>query len=143
MSTKNENAVNNAAKANANVKANELSYEQMMKNFDKSLFVTNKGVNKENIYKSSLFANLTDKEKKSLRRKIRTIRESFIYSFLRTEKEDNLKKLFSQFQIFVENTYNFQFKKENLKVENFCSANTSETEKENIKKALVIITKLF
>ena len=65
------------------------------------------------------------------------------FQLIDSEKEDNLKKLFSQFKTFVENTYNFQFKKENLKVENFCSANTSETEKENIKKALVIITKLF
>lgn len=131
------------AKANANVKANDIIFADMLKSLDKSLFVTNKGTNKENIYKVSLFVNLTDKEKKSLRRKIRSIRESFIYSFIRTENKESLKKLFTQFQLFCESTYNFEFSVENMKTENFCSANTSETEKQNINKAIEIIKKLF
>ena len=129
--------------ANANVKANDIIFSDMLKSLDKSLFVTNKGTSKENIYKVSLFTNLTDKEKKSLRRKIRSIRESFIYSFLRTENKDSLQKLFVQFKLFCESTYNFEFSVENIKTENFCSANTSETEKQNINKAIEIIKKLF
>lgn len=131
------------AKANANVKANDIIFADMLKSLDKSLFVTNKGTSKENIYKVSLFVNLTDKEKKALRRKIRSIRESFIYSFIRTENKESLKKLFTQFQLFCESTYNFEFSVENMKTENFCSANTSETEKQNINKAIEIIKKLF
>ena len=140
MNANEKNAVN---KANATAKGNEFLYMEVLKNLDKSLFVTNKGTNKENIYKVSLFVNLTDKEKKSLRRKIRSIRESFIYSFLRTENKESLKKLFVQFQLFCESTYNFQFSIENIKTENFCSANTSEAEKQNINKAIEIIKKLF
>lgn len=140
MNANEKNAVN---KATANVKANEIIFIDMLKSLDKSLFVTNKGTSKENIYKVSLFVNLTDKEKKALRRKIRSIRESFIYSFLRTENKESLKKLFIQFQLFCESTYNFQFSIENIKTENFCSVNTSETEKQNINKAIEIIKKLF
>jgi hypothetical protein len=124
-----------------NTKVNEILYSDMMKNLDKSLFVTNKGTNKENLYKSEIFKNLSETEKKSLRRKIRSVRESFIYSFLRTTNKENLQKLFIQFQNFCVNTYNFQFTIENMKVENFCSSNT--TEKENLNKAITIIKLLF
>lgn len=144
MNTNEKNAEKTTANVQkANVKANELIYSDMLKSLDKSLFVTNRGTNKENIYKTDIFKNMTDKEKKSLRRKIRSIRESFIYSFLRTENKDSLKKLFLQFENFVNNTYNFSFTKENLKTENFCSANTNETEKQNISKAINIIKTLF
>lgn len=99
---------------------------------------TNKGTKKESIYKESIFAELSDKEKKSARKKIRNFVHSIFESIIIADKENNKKsvsKLANSFADFYVETY----KVNDYSFASVASENTKE--KETINNALAIIKK--
>ena len=103
-----------------------------------SLLVTNKGTKKESIYKESIFEELSDKEKKSTRKKIRNYVHSIFESIINAEKENNKKdvsKLAKSFADFYCETY----KVNDYSFASIASENTKD--KETINNALAIIKK--
>ena len=103
-----------------------------------SLLVTNKGTKKESIYKESIFEELSDKEKKSIRKKIRNYVHSIFESIINAEKENNKKdvsKLAKTFADFYCETY----KVNDYSFSSIASENTKN--KETINNALAIIKK--
>ena len=103
-----------------------------------SLLVTNKGTKKESIYKESIFEELSDKEKKSIRKKIRNYVHSIFESIINAEKGNNKKdvsKLAKTFADFYCETY----KVNDYTFASIASENTKD--KETINNALAIIKK--
>lgn len=99
---------------------------------------TNKGTKKESIYKESIFAELSDKEKKSARKKIRNFVGSIFESIIIADKENNKKsitKLANSFAEFYKETY----KVNDYSFSSVASENTKD--KETINNALAIIKK--
>ena len=102
------------------------------------LLVTNKGTKKESIYKESIFEELSDKEKKSIRKKIRNYVHSIFESIINADKENNKKdvsKLAKSFADFYCETY----KVNDYSFASIASENTKD--KETINNALTIIKK--
>ena len=103
-----------------------------------SLLVTNKGTKKESIYKESIFEELSDKEKKSIRKKIRNYVHSIFESIINADRENNKKdvsKLAKTFADFYIETY----KLNDYSFASIASENTKD--KETINNALSIIKK--
>lgn len=99
---------------------------------------TNKGTKKENIYKEEIFAELSDKEKKSARKKIRNFVGSIFESIIIADKENNKKsvsKLAKSFAEFYIETYKIN----DYSFSSVASENTKD--KETINSALAIIKK--
>ena len=99
------------------------------------LLVTNKGTKKESIYKESIFEELSDKEKKSIRKKIRNYVHSIFESIINADKVNNKKdvsKLAKTFADFYLETY----KLNDYSFSSIASENTKE-------KELIIMRWLF
>jgi hypothetical protein len=128
----------NVNKSNATSKANELLLSDMLLKVNKGLLISNKGQSKESIYKANLFAEMTDKEKKTYRRKIRNLIDNFCDSFLKyneQNKKQEIEKLVIEFDsiyknIFVKNDYSF---------DSVSSENSKDTRKKDIIKMFDII----
>jgi hypothetical protein len=113
---------------------------EMLENSKKnvsSLLVTSKGTKKETIYKSELFQELSDKEKKVARKKIRNYVNSLFVAIIANESNkkecEQLVKTFVDFykSTYIVNDYSFT---------SVASENTKD--KETINKALSIIKKV-
>ena len=103
-----------------------------------SLLVTNKGTKKESIYKESIFQDLTDKEKKKARKKVRNYVHSIFESLIKADadkKKEIVKKLAREFADFYCETY----KVNDYSFASIASENTKD--KETINNALAIIKK--
>lgn len=103
-----------------------------------SLLVTNKGTKKESIYKDSIFEGLSDKEKKSARKKVRNYVHSIFESLIKAndeKKKEIIKKLAKEFADFYCETY----KVNDYTFASIASENTKE--KDTINKALSILKK--
>lgn len=125
------------AKANAITKANEMLFESMLKDFDKSLLKTSKGANND-IFKKELFKDMNPFQEKTHRRQLRNYFLSLCISIDKHFKDKNLKFLDSTIAKFIQfskETY-ISFNFENLQVSQFCSSNMSDTNKDSIKKAI-------
>lgn len=131
MTTKNEKTVVN--------EVNEVfDFNSILKSLDSSLFVSNSGMRKENIYKKDVFAScITDRDKKTLRRKIRNIVENFMKSILLQKDAKKLTSLVLQFDKFYKATYS----NNDYSLESLSSANTDFTKKENLLQMLSICKK--
>lgn len=102
------------------------------------LLTTNKGTKKESIYRENIFEELSDKEKKSIRKKIRNYVHSIFESIINADKENNKKcvsKLAKTFADFYLETY----KVNDYSFSSIASENTKD--KETINNALAIIKK--
>lgn len=102
------------------------------------LLVTNKGTKKESIYKESIFVGLSDKEKKSSRKKIRNYVRSIFESIINADEVKNtanITKLAREFSEFYKETYIIN----DYSFASIASENTKD--KETINKALSIIKK--
>ncbi|MEG1415881.1 MAG: hypothetical protein RSC49_04670 [Clostridium sp.] len=115
-----------------------VNFNEIIANLDKSLLVSNSGQRKENIYKKDIFADcITDRDKKTRRRKLRNILESFISSFILTKEEAKLKKLSLSFDAYYKATYVTN----DYSLESLISANTDAAKKDNLSKMLEIAKK--
>ena len=99
---------------------------------------TNKGTKKESIYKENIFEKLSDKEKKSARKKIRNFAHSIFESIIIANNENNKKsvtKLANSFAEFYKETYKIN----DYSFASVASENTKN--KDTINNALAIIKK--
>lgn len=132
----------NISKEKATIKANESIINNMMQTMDKSLFVSNSGQNRENIYKKDIFSVcITDTDKKRTRTKIRNTIDSFCSSFIAYKAQNNidkLKALKNQFDVFYKTVY----LKNDYSIESLISNNTEVNKKNNIIKMLQIIKEI-
>ena len=98
--------------------------------FSNDLLKTNKGGNKENIYKKDIFEGVDNK--KSLRTKLRKLMFNYCTSILNiteTEKAKNLAKDFANF-------YSSVYRVNDFSLSSVSSANTEESKKEILSKGL-------
>lgn len=122
---------------NTSVKQNVLAnvLKQMQ---NTSVLKTSKGLKKEQLYKQSVFADcLTDREKKTTRRQIRNLLESFIASMLRCKSFAQKEAIAKDFVIF----YNEIYAVNDFTIESLTSNNSDEIKKENIGRFLDEIKK--
>lgn len=99
--------------------------------FSNDLLKTNKGSNKENIYKKDIFDGVDNK--KSLRTKLRKLMFNYCTSILNiteTEKAKNLAKDFANF-------YTSVYRVNDFSLSSVSSANTEESKKEILTKGLL------
>ena len=117
----------------------KLSLSKLLETLDTTGLHTNSGLKKENLYNSSIYADcLTDKDKKSVRRKIRNLLDNFIGSIIRSEKNKTIcENHCKQFKLFYEQVYRIN----DFSVESLVSNNTDELKKGNLKKMLEIVKK--
>ena len=121
------------------VETTSLNLDSVLKSLDKSLFVTVSGMNKENVYKLEVFKDcITDRDKKTIRRKLRNILENFISSFLKySELKDTnkIKALKKEFDGYYKQVYRLN----DYSLNSFISNNTDIKKKEQTEKMLLII----
>lgn len=130
---KRDNLKKETEKVSGNVLQNVLSQMQ-----NKSMLSTAKGMRKENIYRKEVFAEcITDREKKSTRRKIRNLLESFVSSLLRAKSEQSKKAIAKDFCIFYKEIYSLN----DFSIDSLISNNTDETKKDNVQKFLNLVKK--
>lgn len=107
-------------------------------NLDASLLVSSNGLKKENIYKKDVFADcITDRDKKTTRRKIRNLLDSYVKTILQCKDAIKLQKLCADFNKFYFAIYAIN----DYSLQSIASNNTDETKKENLQKFLQIVQK--
>lgn len=112
--------------------------EKVLANVDKSLLVSNQGSKKENIYKKDIFADcITDRDKKTVRRKLRNILDNYVKSILICKDAAKLKKLCLDFDKYYKGVYNIN----DYSLQSIASNNIDATKKENLIKFLGIVSK--
>lgn len=137
MIKKNNKKVENAKQV---VNYSKVSAKDILSNLQKEtqgLLKTSLGTKRESIYQTSIFENYSDKEKKSLRKKLRNTLFSLCSSLI-DEKDDQKKnkliKSFNDFykQVYVTNDYSLQ---------SVCNENLKSEKKEILQNALNICKK--
>lgn len=102
------------------------------------LLNTNLGTKKESIYKESIFNGLSDKQKKSARKKIRNYVHAIFESIITKSTEKKTKELNDLINSFVE-FYTETYRINDYSFSSVASENTKD--KDIINNALVIIKK--
>lgn len=110
------------------MKANEVL------NFGKEILISN-SKNRKNIYKNSLFENCkSDKEKKSLRIKLRRKLQNFLGTFLQVEKNPaKIKELQKVWKEYAKEVYN--------NVNEIVDNNSTQDNKELVKRFISVMNK--
>lgn len=108
-----------------------------LQNETSGLLKTNLGTKKASIYKEEIFSECSDKEKKSLRKKLRNTLYSLCSSLIDEKEETKKKKLISSFnefykQVYIINDYSLQ---------SVCNENLKSEKKEILQNALNICKK--
>ena len=136
--TKKNNKVNESAKQVANNQ--KVSAKDILSSLQKEtqgLLKTSLGTKRESIYKSDIFSDSTEKEKKSLRKKLRNTLFSLCSSLIDEKDETKKNKLIKSFndfyrQVYITNDYTFQ---------SVCNENLKSEKKETLQTALNICKK--
>ena len=135
---KKNNKVNESAKQVANNQ--KVSAKDILSNLQKEtqgLLKTSLGTKRESIYKSEIFSESTEKEKKSLRKKLRNTLFSLCSSLIDEKDETKKNKLIKSFndfykQVYITNDYTLQ---------SICNENLKSEKKEILQIALNICKK--
>lgn len=138
MSNKKNNvSVNNVVKnkkVSAKVeKANDV--KNIIANFShntKGLLQTSLGTKKASIYKVDIFDNCTDKEKKSLRKKLRNMLFSCATSLVNEKDAKKKNELVNAFNAFYKDCY----VNNDYSLQSICNENLKAEKKEILEKAL-------
>lgn len=139
--TKKINKVESVNKVtNTNKVENKNTAKSILINLQKNtagLLKTNLGTKKASIYKNEIFVNTTDKEKKSLRKKLRNTLYSLCSSLINEKDETKKNKLIKSFnefykQVYVNNDYSLQ---------SVCNENLKAEKKEILQNALNLCKK--
>ena len=126
-------------KKNANVeilKSNEeknYSFNEILKkveNQTEGLLKSNLGNRQKTLYKESIFKNCTEKEQKSIRRKIRKV----VLSFADNIQSKENKKLINAFNEFYKETFICN----DYSLHSICNENLASEKKEKLQKLLDI-----
>lgn len=129
------NVTNNVKVENKKISAKDILSN--LQNETAGLLKTNLGTKKATIYKENIFENCSDKEKKSLRKKLRNTLFSLCSSLIDEKEETKKKKLISSFnefykQVYIVNDYSLQ---------TLCNENLKSEKKEILQNALNICKK--
>lgn len=136
--TKKNNKVNESAKQVTNYV--KVSAKDILANLQKEtsgLLKTSLGTKKENIYQTSIFENCSDKEKKSLRKKLRNTLFSLCSSIIDEKDETKKNKLIKSFNDF----YKLAYVTNDYTLQSVCNENLKSEKKETLQKALDICKK--
>lgn len=136
---KKNNKVNESAKQQV-VNNQKVSAKDILSTLQKEtqgFLKTSLGTKRESIYKSEIFSESTEKEKKSLRKKLRNTLFSLCSSLIDEKDEAKKNKLIKSFndfykQVYVNNDYSLQ---------SICNENLKAEKKETLQKALDICKK--
>ena len=136
--TKKNNKVNESAKQVVN--SQKVSAKDILNTLQKEtqgLLKTSLGTKRESIYKSEIFSESTEKEKKSLRKKLRNTLFSLCSSLIDEKDETKRNKLIKSFndfykQVYITNDYTLQ---------SICNENLKSEKKEILQTALNICKK--
>ena len=140
--TKKNNKVekNNKVNATAVVESKKISAKDILSNLQNEtvgLLKTNLGTKKATIYKENIFENCSDKEKKSLRKKLRNILYSLCSSLIEEKEETKKKKLISSFNDFYKKVYIIN----DYSLQSVCNENLKTEKKDILQQALDICKK--
>lgn len=136
--TKKNNKVNESAKQVTNYV--KVSAKDILANLQKEtsgLLKTSLGTKKESIYQTSIFENCSDKEKKSLRKKLRNTLFSLCSSIIDEKDETKKNKLIKSFNDF----YKLAYVTNDYTLQSVCNENLKSEKKETLQKALDICKK--
>lgn len=142
MTKKNNKVEKNVNKVNATalVESKKISAKDILSNLQnetEGLLKTNLGTKKATIYKENIFENCSDKEKKSLRKKLRNTLFSLCSSLIDEKEETKKKKLISSFNEFYKQVYNIN----DYSLQSICNENLKSEKKEILQNALNICKK--
>lgn len=127
------NNKNNAKEILKSNKEKNFSFNEILKkveNNTEGLLKSNLGNRQKTLYKESIFENCTEKEQKSIRRKIRKI----IISFADNIQSKENKKLINAFNEFYKETFICN----DYTLHSVCNENLSSEKKEKLQKLLDI-----
>lgn len=129
---KKENVNNNVTNLTKKISAKDIL--STLQRETQGLLKSSLGTNRESIYQAAIFENCSDKEKKSLRKKLRNTLFSLCSSLINEKnktKKDKLIKSFNEFykQVYVKNDYSLQ---------SVCNENLKNEKKEILQIALDI-----
>ena len=132
VTTKNEKIISSNTKKG-------FDFNNLLNSLSKESFSSCNGLSKENIYKNEVFADcITDRDKKTLRRKIRNLLENCMSAIMKNESNSiMLKSAISDFDRIYQTVYRIN----DYSLQSLTSANTNDTKKANLKKMLEIIKK--
>lgn len=106
-------------------------------NNTKGLLKTSLGTKKASIYKDEIFTNCNEKEKKSLRKKLRNMLFSCAISLLNEKNKENQKALIKAFNDFYKECYLIN----NYSLNSVCNENLKTEKKEILSNALNLCKK--
>lgn len=134
-----KNVTNNVKVENKNTTNTKSAKDilQILQNETAGLLKTNLGTKKATIYRENIFENCSDKEKKSLRKKLRNTLYSLCSSLIDEKEETKKKKLISSFNEFYKNVYI----NNDYSLQSVCNENLKSEKKEILQNALDICKK--
>lgn len=134
-----KNVTNNVKVENKNT-TNTKSAKNILlslQNETQGLLKTNLGTKKATIYKENIFLEYSDKEKKSLRKKLRNTLYSLCSSLIEEKEETKKKKLISSFNEFYQSVYI----NNDYSLQSICNENLKKEKKDILQQALNICKK--
>ena len=128
---------NNVNLENASKVVNIKDVIKKFNNETSGLLKTALGTKKASIYKEDLFTECTEKEKKSLRKKLRNILFSCASSLVTEKNKENQHNLIVAFNNFYKNCYQIN----NYLLSSICNENLKQEKKEILTTALNLCKK--
>lgn len=140
--TKKNNVKVESKKVNANavVENKKISAKDILSNLQNEtagLLKSSLGTKKASIYKNEIFENCSDKEKKSLRKKLRNTLYSLCSSLIEEKEETKKNKLIKSFNEFYKSVYI----NNDYSLQSVCNENLKSEKKEILQSALDICKK--
>ena len=129
-------------KQNVNLESakNVVNAKTIIENFassTKGLLKTSLGTKKASIYKDEIFSDCNEKEKKSLRKKLRNMLFSCASSLLNEKNKENQKALIKAFNDFYKECYLIN----DYSLNSVCNENLKQEKKEILSNALNLCKK--
>lgn len=131
---------NNKVESTNNVVNNAKSVKDILANLQKEtsgLLKTSLGTKHKSIYQNAIFENCSDKEKKSLRKKLRNTLFSLCSSLIDEKDETKKNKLIKSFNDFYKSVY----VNNDYSLQSVCNENLKSEKKEILQKGLDICKK--
>lgn len=128
------------ANANAVVENKKISAKDILSNLQNEtagLLKSSLGTKKASIYKNEIFENCSDKEKKSLRKKLRNTLFSLCSSLISETEREKQNKLIKSFNDFYKSVYLLN----DYTLQSVCNENLKSEKKEILQSALDICKK--
>lgn len=122
------------------VESKKISAKDILSSLQKNtngLLKTSLGTKKATIYKEDIFSECSDKEKKSLRKKLRNTLFSLCSSLIDEKEETKKKKLISSFNEFYKSVYI----NNDYSLQSVCNENLKTEKKDILQQALNICKK--